>query len=85
MMKKNQFSKGSDPGVIEVLSPLSGQVPLVHRIAPAGHPKSIVLFPRNGSQLMRVPQLGYSLETLAFGICGAASFALMLIIVLGVN
>jgi hypothetical protein len=32
-----------------------------------------------------VPQLGYSLETLAFGICGVASFALMLMIVLGVN
>jgi hypothetical protein len=34
---------------------------------------------------MRVPQLGYSLEMLAFAICGAASFALMLMILLGVN
>ena len=84
-MKRIQFSKGTDPGVIEVLSPLIGQVPRVYRIAPVGHPRSIVLSPRNGSQLMRVPQLGYSLETLAFGICGAASFALMLMIVLGVN
>ena len=85
MMNRIQFSKGIDPGVIEVLSPLSGQVPLVYRIGPVGRPKSIVLFPGNGSQLMRVPQLGYSLEALAFSICGAASFALMLIIVLGVN
>jgi hypothetical protein len=84
-MKRIQFSNGTDPGAIEVLSPLSGQVPRVHRIAPSGHPKSIVLFSGNGSQLMRVPQLGYCLETLAFSICGAASFALMLMIVLGVN
>ena len=85
MIKRIQFSKGTDPGVMEVLSPLSGQVPRVYRIAPVGHPRSIVLSPRNGSQLMRMPQLGYSLETLAFGICGAASFALMLMIVLGVS
>jgi hypothetical protein len=84
-MKRIQFSNNTDPGVIEVLSPISGQVPRVYRIAPVGHPKPIVLFPGNGPQLMRVPQLGYSLETLAFGICGAASFALMLMIVLGVN
>jgi hypothetical protein len=84
-MKRIQFSKCTDPGVAEVLSPLSGQVPLVHRLAAADYPKSIVLFPGNRPQLMRVPQLGYSLETLAFGICGAASFALMLMIVLGVN
>ena len=85
MIKRIQFSKGMNPGVTEVLSPLSGQVPLVHRLAGAGSPKSIVLFPGNGSQLMRVPQSGYSLETLAFAICGAASFALMLMTVLGVN
>jgi hypothetical protein len=84
-MKRIQFSKGTDPGVIEVLSPLSGQIPRAHRSAMVSHPKSIVLFPGSRSHLMRVPQLGYSLETLAFGICGAASFALMLIIVLGVN
>jgi hypothetical protein len=84
-MKGIQFSKATDPGVAEVLSPLSGQVLGVHRFAAGSYPKSIVLFPGNGSQLMRVPQLGYSLETLAFAICGAASFALMLMIVLGVN
>ena len=84
-MKRIQFSKGTDPGVTEVLSPLSGQFPLVHRFAVAGHPKTIALFPGSGPQLMRVPQLGYSLETLAFAVCGAASFALMLITVLGVS
>ena len=84
-MKRIEFSKGTDPGIVEVLSPLSGQVPRVHRFAAAGSPKSIVLFPGNRPQLMKVPQLGYSLETLAFAICGAASFALMLMIVLGVN
>jgi hypothetical protein len=84
-MKRIQFSKGTDPGVTEVLSPLSGQFPLVHRLAVAGHPKTIALFPGSEPQLMRVPQLGYSLETLAFAVCGAASFALMLITVLGVS
>ena len=85
MTKRIQFSEGADPGVTDVLSPLSGQVPRVHRLAGAAYPKSIVLFPGNASQLMRVPQLGSSLETVAFTICGAASFALMLMIVLGVN
>jgi len=85
MIKRIQFSKGINPGVTEVLSPLSGQVPRVHRLAGAFYPKSIILFPRSGSQLMRVPQLGYSFETLAFAICGVASFALMLMTVLGVN
>jgi hypothetical protein len=84
-MKRIQFSKGTDPGVTEVLSPLSGQVPRVRRVAVAGYSNPIVLFPGSGPQLMKVPQLGYSLETLAFGICGVASFALMLMIVLGVN
>jgi hypothetical protein len=84
-MKRIQFSNGTDPGVTEVLSPLNGQVPLVHRHFVAGSPKTIALFPGSGAQLMRVPQFGYSLETLAFGICGAASLALLLITVLGVN
>ncbi|MBV9731699.1 MAG: hypothetical protein JO275_02920 [Verrucomicrobia bacterium] len=84
-MKRIQFSMGTDPGVAEVLSPFSGQVPRVHRFAAADYPKSIVLFPGSRPQLMRVPQLGYSLETLAFAVCGAASLALMLITVLGVN
>jgi hypothetical protein len=85
MTKRIQFSKGTDPGAAEVWSPLTGQVRRVHRLAGARYPKSIVLFPGNEPQLMRVPQLGYSLETLAFAICGAASFALMLMTVLGVN
>ena len=84
-MKRIQFSKGTDPGAVETLSPLSGQVARVHWVAPGGRPRHIVLFPGNGSQLMRVPQLGYSFETLAFGICAVASFALMLMIVLGVD
>jgi hypothetical protein len=83
-MKRIQFSKGTDPGVTEVLSPLSGQVPLVYQAVVAGHSK-IALFPGSGPQLMRVPQIGYSLETLAFTVCGAASLALMLMTVLGVN
>ena len=85
MMKRIQFSKGTNPGVTEVLSPLAGQAPLVHRVAVAGGPKRIALFPGSEPQLMRVPQLGYSLETLAFAICGAASFALMLMTVLGAS
>jgi hypothetical protein len=85
MMKRVQFTNGTDPAFIEVLSPLSGQFPLVYRVTAAGHPKPIALFPGSEPQLMRVPQLGYSLETLAFAVCGAASFALMLMTVLGVN
>jgi hypothetical protein len=85
MMKRMQFSKGTVPGVTEVLSPLSGQAPLVHRVTAAGRPKSIALFPGSEPQLMTVSQLGYSLETLAFAVCGAASFALMLMTLLGVN
>jgi hypothetical protein len=84
-MNKIQFSKGTDPGATEVLSPLSGHLPRVHRHFVAGSPKPIALFPGSGAQLMRVPQFGYSLETLAFGICGAASLALLLITVLRVN
>jgi hypothetical protein len=85
-MKRIQFSKGTVPGVTEeVLSPLSGQLPLVHRVTAAGHPKTIALFPGSEPQLMRVPQLGYFLETLAFAVCGVASFTLMLMTVLGVN
>lgn len=85
MIKRIGFSKGTDPGATELWSPLSGRVRRVHRLVAAGYPKSVVLFPGNGSQLMRVPQLGYSLETLAFAVCGAASFVLMLMIVLGVD
>jgi hypothetical protein len=85
MTKRIQFAKGTEPGAAEVWSPFTGQARRVHRFAGVGYPESIVLFPGNEPQLMRVPQLGYSLETLAFAICGAASFALMLMIVLGVN
>ena len=84
-MKRIQFTRGIDPGATEVLTPLSGQVPRAHRVAGASYPKSIVLFPGSGPQLIRVPQLGYSLETLAFAVCGAASFALLLMTVLGVD
>jgi hypothetical protein len=84
-MKTIQFSKGINPGVTEVLSPLGGYVPRVHQFGGATYPKSVLLFPVNGSQLMRVPQLSYSLETLAFAICGGASFALMLMTALGVD
>ena len=84
-MNRIQFSKGTDPGVIEVLSPLSGQIPRVHRHFVAASPKPVALLPGTRAQLMRVPQYGYSLETLAFGICGAASLAMLLITLLGVN
>jgi hypothetical protein len=83
-MKRIQFSKSINPGVTEVLSPLGGYVPRVHQFAGVGHPNSNASFHESGSQLMKVPQLGYSLETLAFAICAGASFALMLMIALGV-
>jgi hypothetical protein len=85
MMNKIQFSKGTDPAVIEVLSPFSGQLALVHRHSNAGSQRSIVPFPGTGAQLMRVPKLGYSLENVAFGICGGSSLVLLLMTVLGVN
>jgi hypothetical protein len=84
-MRRIQFSKSAVPGVTEVLSPLSGQFPLAHRATAAGYPEAIALFPGSEPQLMTVPQFGYSLETLAFAVCGVASFALMLMTVLGVN
>jgi hypothetical protein len=84
-MKRIQFTKGIDPGIAEVLSPLTGQVARMRRLADPGYSESIILFPRSEVQLMRVPQVGYSLETLAFGICGVASFTLMLMVVLGVK
>ena len=85
IMNKIQFSKGTDPAVVEVLTPFSGQIALVHRHSKATTPKPVVLFSRSGAQLMRIPQLGYSLENVAFGICGGASLALLLMTVLGVN
>jgi hypothetical protein len=34
---------------------------------------------------MKIPQLGYALETFAFGVCGIASFALILMLLLTVG
>jgi hypothetical protein len=84
-MKVIQFSEGSDPGIVEVLSPFSGQHARVHRSSAGGSLRRIYLFPRDGTQLMKVPQLGYSLETVAFAIFGAASLALVLMPILGVS
>ena len=84
-MNKIQFSKGTDPAVVEVLTPFSGQIARVHRHSNAAAPKPVVLFPRSGGQLMRIPRLGYSLENVAFGICGGACLALLLMTVLGMN
>ena len=84
-MNKMKFLNVSDPGVIEVFSPFSGQLARVRCHPGASSRKSIVLFPGNEEQLMRVPQLGNSLENVAFGICGGASLTLLLLTVLGVN
>ena len=84
-MNKIQFSKGTDPAVIELFSPFSGQLGRVHRHSSARSRKPIVLLPRSGAQLMRVPHLGYSLENVAFGIFGIASLTVLLMSVLGVN
>lgn len=83
-MNKIQFSRGTDPGATDVLSPFSGHLPRVHPHFVAGSPKPIALFELSGDQRMKVPQFGHSLETLAFGVCGAASFAALLITVLKV-
>jgi hypothetical protein len=84
-MKTLQFTNGIDPSVAEVLSPFSGQRAHVHRARIAGLTRKIALFPRENAQLMKVPQLGYALETLAFGVCGIASFALILMLLLTVS
>jgi hypothetical protein len=84
-MNKLQFSKGADPAVLEVLSPVSGQLARVYRRSSAESVKRTALFPSSGPQLMRVPQLGYSLENVAFGIFGGASLAVLLMSVLGVS
>jgi hypothetical protein len=84
-MKRVQFTNGVDPSVAEVLSPFSGQPAHVHRARMTSFARTIALFPRENSQLMKVPQLGYAFETLAFGVCGIASFALILMLVLTVS
>jgi hypothetical protein len=84
-MNKIEFSNGSDPAVAEVFSPFSGQPARVHRHSRGRSLKPITVFPGSEAQLMRVPHLGYSLENVAFGICGGASLVLLLMTVLGVN
>jgi len=84
-MKMLQFTNGIDPSVAEVLSPFSGQPAHVHRARMAGLARKIALFPGENAQLMKVPQLGYALETLAFSVCGIASFALILMLLLTVS
>ncbi len=84
-MKTLQFTNGIDPGVVEVLLPFSGQPAYVHRARMANLARKIALFPRENAQLMKIPQLGYVLEMLAFGVCGIASFALILMLLLTVS
>jgi hypothetical protein len=84
-MNKIKFSTGTDPAVVEVFSPFSGQLARVHRHPSARSRKPIVLFPGSGGQIMRVPKLGNYLENGAFAICGGASLAVLLMTVLGVN
>jgi hypothetical protein len=84
-MNKLQFTNGIDPGVAEVLSPFSGQRAQVHRARMSSLARKIALFPREDSQLMKIPQLGYALETMAFGVFGIASFALILMPLLKVS
>ena len=84
-MKTLQFTNGIDPGVVEVLSPISGQRAHIHRTPMTGSSRRIALFPGEGGQVIKVPQLGYTLETMAFGVCGIASFALILMLLLNVR
>jgi hypothetical protein len=84
-MKTLLFTNGINPSVAEVLSPFSGQLVHVHRARMAGLARKIALFPRENTQLMKIPQLGYGLETLAFGVCGIASFALILMLLLKIS
>jgi hypothetical protein len=84
-MKTLQFTNGTEPSVAEVLSPFSGQPVHVHRGRMSNFARRIVLFAGEDTQVMKVPQLGYTLETLAFGVCGIASFALILMLLLTVS
>ena len=84
-MKTLQFTDGIDPGVAEVLSPISGQRSHIHWARMTGFSRRIVLFPGEDGQVIKVPQLGYTLETMAFGVCGIASFTLILMLLLKVS
>jgi len=84
-MKTLQFTNRIDPGVIEVLSPISGQRTHIRRAPTTGSSQRIALFPGEGGRLFKVPQLGYTLETMAFGVCGMAAFALILMLLLKVS
>ena len=84
-MNTLQFPNGIDPGVVAVVSPISGQRVRVHRARMTGSPRRIAFFPREGGQLIKVPQFGYTLEAMAFGVCGIASFALILMLLLKVR
>jgi hypothetical protein len=84
-MNEVQFTNGIDPGVAEVLSPFSGQQAQVHRTRMSSLARKIALFPRENAQIMKIPQLGYALETTAFAVCGIASFALILMPLLKVS
>jgi hypothetical protein len=83
-MKTLRFTNGIDPSVA-VLSPFSGQPVHVHQARLSNLARRIVLFSGEDAQVMKVPQLGYTLETLAFGVCGIASFALILMLLLKVS
>jgi hypothetical protein len=84
-MKTLQFTNGTEPSVAEVLSPFSGQPVHVRQARMANFARRIVLFASEDAQVMKVPQLGYTLEALAFGVCGIASFALILMLLLTVS
>jgi hypothetical protein len=84
-MKVIQFSAGSDPSVTEVLSPFSGQRARVYRASVRGMLGEMAHFPGGRAQLMKVPKLGYSLETVVFAVFGAASLVLVLMPFLGVS
>jgi hypothetical protein len=80
-----QFSAGSDLSVTEVLSPFSGQRARVCRTSVRDILGEMAHLPGGRAQLMKVPKLGYSLETVVFAVFGAAALALVLMPFLGVN
>ena len=84
-MSTLQFTNSVDPGVVEVLSPISGQRAQIRRARMTGSFGRIALFPTEGGQVIKIPQLGYTLETMVFGVCGIAAFALILMLILKVS
>ena len=84
-MKVIQFSPGSDPSVTEVLSSFSGQRVQVYRASVRGILGEMAHFPGVRAQLMKVPKLGDSLETVVFVVFGTASLALVLMPFLGLS